>query len=122
LIPSEASSGSRRRLGAITKTGNAHVRRLLIECAQSYQYPAKLTPRIRRRYERCSPQVQAIAWKAQTRLCPRFRRLLQKGRPRNLVVTAIARELCGFIWAIGQAVAQARDRPGALADAIANAA
>ena len=122
LIPSEASSGSRRRLGAITKTGNAHVRRLLIECAQSYQYPAKLTPRIRRRYERCSPQVQAIAWKAQSRLCARFRRLQQKGRPRNLVVTAIARELCGFIWAIGQAVAQARDRPGAMADAIANAA
>lgn len=122
LIPSEASSGSRRRLGAITKTGNAHVRRLLIECAQAYQYPAKLSPRIRRRYERCSPQVQAIAWKAQSRLCPRFRRLQQKGRPRNLVVVAIARELCGFIWAIGQAVAHARDRPGAMAGGMADAA
>lgn len=123
LIPSEASSGSRRRLGAITKTGNAHVRRLLVECAQSYRHPAKLSPRIRRRFERCSPQVQAIAWKAQTRLCPRFRRLLAKGRPRNLVVTAIARELCGFIWAIGQAVAQERGRPGAvLPDELAGAA
>ena len=58
--------------------------------------------------------MQAIAWKAQTRLCRRFRRMLNQGRPRNLVVAAIARELCGFIWAIGQAVAQARapDPPG----------
>ena len=124
LIPSEASSGSRRRLGAITKTGNSHVRRLLVECAQSYQYRAALTGRIQRRYARCSPAVQAIAWKAQTRLCPRFRRLLNKGRPRNLVVVAIAREMCAFIWAIGQEVAQARAPavpdtmiPGAMADA-----
>ncbi len=63
LIPSEASSGSRRRLGAITKTGNAHVRRLLIECAQSYQHPAALTPRIRRRYERCSPRCRRLPGK-----------------------------------------------------------
>ena len=68
--------------------------------------------------------MQAIAWKAQTRLCPRFRRLLNKGRPRNLVVVAIAREMCAFIWAIGQEVAQARAPavpdtmiPGAMADA-----
>ncbi len=119
LIPSEASSGSRRRLGAITKTGNSHVRRLLVECAQSYQYRAALPGRIQRRYVRCSPAVQAIAWKAQTRPCPRFRRLLNKGRPRNLVVVAIAREMCAFIWAIGQEVAQARAPavPGEPADA-----
>jgi len=125
LIPSEASSGSRRRLGAITKTGNSHVRRLLVECAQSYQYRAALTGRIQRRYARCSPAVQAIAWKAQTRLCPRFRRLINKGRPRNLVVVAIAREMCAFIWAIGQEVAQARAPtvPGAMTSgAMADAA
>ncbi len=108
LTPSESSSGCKRRQGAITKTGNGHVRRLLVECAQAYQYRAALSDRIKRRYARCSPAVQAIAWKAQTRLCPRFRRLLNKGRPRNVVVTATARELCGFIWAIGVEVARAR--------------
>jgi len=100
LIPSEHSSGSRRRQGAITKTGNGHVRRLLLESAQAYQHPARLTTRIRMRAERCSPAVQAIAWKAQQRLCPRFRRL-SYAKPHNVVATAIARELCGFIWAIG---------------------
>ncbi len=79
-----------------------------MECAQAYQYKAALSDCIKRRYARCSPEVQAIAWKAQTRLCPRFRRLLNKGRPRNVVVTATARELCGFIWAIGLEVARAR--------------
>jgi len=108
LTPSESSSGSRRRQGAITKTGNAHVRRLLVECAHAYQHQARLSDCIKRRYARCTPEVQTIAWKAQTRLCPRFRRLLNKGRPRNVVVTATARELCGFLWAIGIEVARAR--------------
>lgn len=113
LTPSESSSGAKRRQGAITKTGNGHVRRLLVECAQAYQHQAALTPRIKRRYKRCTPAVQAIAWKAQTRMCKRFRRLLAKGRPRN--VAATARELCGFIWAIGREVAQARAQAPAAA-------
>ena len=100
MTPSEASSGSRRRQGRLTKAGNAHVRRMLIECAWGYRFPARKTAAIQRRAEKSSPQVQALAWQAQQRLCGKFRRMAARGKPSTVIVVAIARELLGFIWAI----------------------
>ena len=100
LVPSEHSSGTTRRQGPITKAGNGHVRRVLIESAWSYRFPARKTRCIERRAERCSPPVQAIAWEAQKRLCGRYRHLIEAGKAKNQVTTAVARELAGFIWAI----------------------
>lgn len=100
LVPSEYSSGQRRCRGGITKTGNGHVRRVLIEAAWCYRFPAKKSAPLQRRAERTSPAVQAIAWKAQKRLCARFRDLDRRGLMRVKIATAIARELSGFIWAI----------------------
>jgi transposase len=104
LIPSEHSSGDSRRLGAITKAGNARARRVLVEGAWAYRYPAKISAHIQHRVERLPPTVQAIGWKAQVRLCKRFRRLAARGKHANVVVTAIARELLAFMWAIAQEV------------------
>jgi len=104
LVPSEDSTGDSRRLGPITKAGNGHARRVLIEGAWAYQYPAKVSEHIRKRLEGLPKPVQAIAWKAQVRLCKRFRRLVAKGKHPNVVVTAIARELAAFMWAIAREV------------------
>jgi len=104
LVPSEHSSGKRERRGGITKTGNSHVRRVLIEAAWTYRHPARKTAILQRRAERTAPEVQEIAWSAQKRLCQRFRSLMAHGKLKNQVCTAIARELAGFIWAIGQHV------------------
>ena len=100
LTSSEHTSGPRRRQGAITKAGNEEARRLLVECAWAYRFPARRSRLIQRRAEKESPAVQAIAWKAQVRLCGRFRKLRGNGKHSNVVVTAAARELLGFIWAI----------------------
>lgn len=100
LVPSEHSSGASRRQSGITKTGNGHVRRVLVEAAWSYRFPARKTRIIERRAERCSPAVQAIAWQAQKRLCWRYRGLIEAGKIKQQAVTAVARELAGFIWAI----------------------
>lgn len=100
LVPGEHSSGQRRQRGAITKAGNAHVRRVLVESAWCYRFPARKTRHLQRRAERTTPAVQEIAWKAQRRLCGRYRRLAARGLPKGKVCTAIARELLGFIWAI----------------------
>jgi transposase len=104
LVPSEHSSGKRERRGGITKTGNGHVRRVLIEAAWTYRHAARKTAILQRRAERTPPEVQEIAWSAQKRLCQRFRNLMARGKLKNQVCTAIARELVGFIWAIGQYV------------------
>ncbi len=104
LVPSEYSSGDSTRRGAITKTGNTHVRRALIEAAQAYSLPARVSRVILKRQEGLPKNICDISWKAQVRLCGRFRKLTAKGKPRNKVVTAIARELCGFIWAIAREV------------------
>ena len=104
MTPSESSSGSRRRQGRLTKAGNTHVRRMLIECAWGYRFPARKTAVIQRRAEKSSPQVQALAWQAQQRLCGKFRRLAARGKPSTVIVVAIARELLGFIWAITREV------------------
>lgn len=100
LVPSEHSSGSRRRRGGITKTGNGHARRVLIEASWCYRLPARKTAHFRRRAEKASETVQAIAWKAQKRLCKRYWYLINKGKLPVEACTAVARELSGFIWAI----------------------
>jgi transposase len=104
LVPSEHSSGDRKIRGRITKTGNGHARRVLIEASQSYGHPARITRRLLERQEGLSQQVRDIAWKCQVRLCARFRRLMMKGKNRNTVVAAIARELAAFMWAIAKQV------------------
>lgn len=106
VVPSEHSSGESKSRGGITKTGNGHVRRVLVESAWQYRYPARKTAVLQRRAERASEQVQEIAWKAQKRLCARYRRLEARGKLKVQVCIAIARELAGFIWAIGQTLPQ----------------
>jgi len=108
LVPSEHSSGGRRRLGAITKTGNAAARRALIEGAWSYQLPARISRARLSRMEGLAKPIRDIAWKAEVRLCARYRRLCASGKPSNLVVTAIAREMLAFAWAIGQQIEPTR--------------
>jgi transposase len=104
LIPSEYSTGESRRLGPITKAGNGHARRALVEAAWAYRYPAKVSAHLQQRIERCSQPVQEIAWKAQVRLCKRYRRMVARGKKPNVVVTAIAREILAFLWAIAREV------------------
>ena len=100
LVPSEYSSGQSRRQGGITKTGNGHARRVLVEASWCYRFPARKTAHLQRHAEKCSDEVQAIAWKGQKRLCGRYAHLLGRGKLKVQVCTAVARELVGFIWAI----------------------
>ena len=102
LTPSEHTSGAKRRQGGITKAGNGHVRRVLIEGAWAYRYPAKVSELIQKRLEALPKEIQTIAWKAQVRLCKRYRRLIAGGKHPNIVVTAIAREILAFMWAIAK--------------------
>jgi transposase len=105
LVPREHSSGSGIHRGAITKTGNAHLRRVLVEAAWAYRHRANTaSAALRRRQHDQPPSVVAIATNAQHRLCPRYHRLTERGKPPLAVATTIARELLGFIWAIGQLV------------------
>lgn len=100
LVPSEHSSGLSRRTGAITKTGNRHARRILVESAWSYRFPARQTAHLKRKAVHAPPEARAIAWKAQKRLCGRYRTLQQAGKNTKQTTVAVARELVGFIWAI----------------------
>jgi transposase len=102
LVPSEHSSGGSVRRGGITKTGNREARRMLIEAAWSYRYPARVAKEKAEILVRLPKNIRDIAWKAQTRLCARYRTLIAKGKKATVVVTALARELAGFVWAIGQ--------------------
>lgn len=104
LVPSERSSGGTIRRGPITKAGNAHLRRVVVEAAWSYRYPPRRSAALRRRQAHLPPKVKAIAWKAQMRLHARFRRLVGRGKPKNVAVVAVARELLAFAWAIAQEV------------------
>lgn len=104
LVPSESSTGERIRKGGITKAGNGTVRRLLVEAAWSYRYSAKVSPIIQKRHEGLPKEIVDRAWDAQLRLCKRFRKLQARGKHRNTVVTAVARELSGFIWDIARKV------------------
>ncbi len=100
LVPSEHSSGSRRRQGGITLAGNGHARRMLVESAWSYRFPARQTMHLKRKAVNASESAKAIAWRAQKRLCGRYRTLTRAGKCTRLVCVAIARELAGFIWDI----------------------
>jgi transposase len=104
LIPSEYSSGERRRQGSITKAGNTHARRALVEGAWAYRYPAKVSRHLQLRLETQPKAIQDISWKAQVRLCKRYRKLMARGKHANQVVVAIARELVAFMWAIAKQV------------------
>jgi transposase len=99
LVPSAYNSGPTRRHGPITKSGNKFVRTALIEAAWAYRHPAKVSAIIERRAGDIDPAIRAIAWKAQLRLCRKFRRMRARGKHQNVVVTAIARELAAFLWA-----------------------
>lgn len=104
LVPSEQSSGKKERRGGITKTGNGHVRRALVEAAQTYHHQARVSRPLLARQEGLPDIIRKISWNAQVRLCGRFRKLTGRGKHRNKVVTAIARELCAFMWAIAKQV------------------
>ena len=107
VVPSEDSTGARIRRGPMTKTGNGHVRRMLIEASWAYRYPARRSDHLRRREATQSDQVKAIAWRAQLRLCGRYQRLAARGKVKQQVVTAVARELIAFMWAIDRATVPA---------------
>jgi transposase len=100
LVPREYSSGSSRKQGGITKCGNAHLRRVLGEAAWSYRYKPAVKRAIKKRQEGQSPQIQDIAWRAQERLHRKYIRMVSRGKQHNVAVTAVARELLGFVWAI----------------------
>ena len=104
LVPSEHTSGSKRRLGAITKTGNGHVRRVLIEAAWNYRFPARISRDLQLRQEHQPCAIRSIAWRAQLRLHHRYRRFKARAVHHNKICIALARELAGFIWDIGQHV------------------
>jgi transposase len=104
LTPSEYSSGERRRQGSITKTGNTQARHALVEGAWAYRYPANVSRHLQLRLEKLSKTVQDISWKAQVRLCKRYRKLSARGKHPNQVVVAIARELIAFMWAMAKEV------------------
>ena len=100
LVPSEHSSGGTRRQGGVTKAGNSTARRMLIEAAWSYRFPARISREQLLRQEALPKPIRDTAWKAQVRLCGRYRKLSRAGKPATTVTTAIARELAGFVWAI----------------------
>ena len=106
LVPSEHSSGNTVHRGSITRTGNGHVRRVLVEAAWTYKMRARKTLTILKRQVGLSKSIQDISWKAQSRLCARYQRLFAKGKSKQTIITAIARELSAFIWAIDREVQQ----------------
>jgi len=102
LVPQEHSSGSQRRQGRITRAGNAHLRRIFVEAAWHYRSLPNMSPTIRQRNAPVAPEVRRIAWNAQKRLNRRMLQLIHKGKNKNKVAVAVARELAGFVWAVGQ--------------------
>ncbi|WP_134143859.1 IS110 family transposase [Paraburkholderia sp. BL6665CI2N2] len=111
VTPSEHSSGDKRRQGSITKNGNSYARKLLVEAAWSYQHPARVSPEIQRRHEGIPKPIVDRAWDAQMRLCRRYRKLVARGKQKNIAVVAVARELAGFIWDISQLAMSLSERP-----------
>ncbi|WP_041472991.1 IS110-like element ISVisp2 family transposase [Vibrio atlanticus] len=104
LVPTENSSGGKTRRGSLTKCGNSRARRLLVEGAHTYKHKANISVELQLRQEGLPKEIVDIAWQAQQRLCRRYQRLLQKGKHRNVVVVAIAREMIAYIWAIAREV------------------
>lgn len=102
LVPSEHSSGEGRRQGRITRAGNGHARRILVEAAWAYRFRPRQTRAIAERSTEVSLEVRRIAWRAQERLCARYRKLTARGKNKNKTTAAVARELAGFVWAIAR--------------------
>jgi transposase len=111
LVPSEHSSGERTHRGSITKTGNAHARRLLTEAAWNYRFRARVGREAQRRQEGLSEPVRSMAWKAQLRLTKRFAALQARGVQVNKACVAVARELAGFVWAVGTTAMREQAHP-----------
>jgi len=107
LVPAESSTGDTIRRKGLTLAGNRRARRALVEAAWTYRYPARVSETLRARLEGLPKPVRDIAWKAQVRLCARYRRLSGTGKKLPIVVAAIAREMAAFLWAIGREVAPA---------------
>jgi transposase len=105
LVPSEESTGDTIKRGPITKTGNRRARRILVECSWSYQHPPRVGKEKQEKVAAAPSAVREIAWKAQHRLYTRYRALTRRGKLKTVAVTAVARELAGFIWAISREVA-----------------
>lgn len=108
MVPSEYSSGNSRRQGKITKTGNTHVRRVLVEASWSYRYRPAVKGDIRKRQEGQPAEILTISWKAQNRLHNKYVRLVSKGKPSNKAVVAVGRELAGFVWAMANKITNIR--------------
>ncbi len=104
LVPSEDSTGEKRRQGSITKTGNGNARRSLVESAWAYARPPRVTRALKQRQQGLAREVIEISWRAQVRLCGRYRRLSARGKNKKKIIVAIARELCAFMWAIAVAI------------------
>jgi transposase len=104
LVPSEHSTGSAIRRGGITKAGNALARRALIEGAWTYRMQARISRKLHDRIEELPEEIRETAWKAQVRLCTRYRRMTAAGKTKVVITTAIAREMVGFLWAIARQV------------------
>jgi transposase len=107
LVPAERSTGEQVRRTGLTLAGNRRARRVLVEAAWSYRYPARVGETLRARLEALPKAVRDIAWKAQVRLCGRYRRLIAAGKKRPVVIAAIAREMAAFLWAIARQIAPA---------------
>jgi transposase len=110
-FPSEDSSGSRIRKGGITKAGNAHLRRIVMESAWCYRHLPRIGEKLRKRHQGIPPEILEIAWKAQHRLHKRYVKLSMAGKDQRKVIIAVGRELLGFIWAIGVKAEQANRQP-----------
>jgi transposase len=110
-VPSEDSSGKRKQRGSITKTGNAHLRRIVVEAAWSYRHRPAIGPRLRKRQEGVPEPIKEIALKAQVRLSKRYARLAAAGKDQRKIITSVGREVVGFIWAIGVKVEAASKQP-----------
>lgn len=121
LVPTEDSSGKRRRQGAVTKSGNSAARRALVEAAWQCRLLARVTPHLRRRQHDQPKVVTDIAWKAQQRLCTRYRSLIKGGERSVLAMTAVARELVGFVWAVANHVERAQSHHQTIATATGHA-
>ena len=107
LVPSEHSTGDKVQRGGITKAGNRRARRVLVECSWAYRHPPRVGKKKQDKVAAAPQAVREIAWKAQHRLYGRYRALIRKGKLKTVAVTAIARELCGFIWAVNREIATA---------------
>jgi transposase len=107
LVPGERSTGETVRRTSLTLAGNRRARRVLIEAAWAYRFPARISQDLNARLENLPKAVRDIAWKAQVRLCTRYRRLCAAGKKLPVIVAAIARELAAFLWAIGREVSLA---------------